>query len=159
MWFAREGRDSRPPGRELVADQPGREIRTCGELQGASSKRYLTDDEIVMVAPCDGPCSFRSRIWRGKACPAIVLVSQLAGGPSPNWSSSQVANMIYRAYLGFPAEGMRYFEDEIVLGEPKLFFVEFRIFGHGLRRCLTWPIRHAFDWSDLKAMVGGEIPH
>jgi hypothetical protein len=121
------------------------------------SPRYLTDDEIVEVTPCGELCSFRLRIWRGKMCPPIVLVSQFAGGPSPSWSSSEVANLIHRAYLGFPAEGLLYFEDEMVFGERRLFFVGFRAFGHGLRRCLTWPIRHDFDWSELEAMVGEEI--
>jgi hypothetical protein len=123
-----------------------------------NSIRYLTDDEILEVAPCNEPCPFRLRIWRGKACPAIVLVSQLDGGPSPSWSSSQAANLIHRAYLGFPAEGMLYLEDETIFGERTLFFVEFRTFGHGLRRILSWPTRHPFDWADLDAMLVGEIP-
>jgi hypothetical protein len=128
------------------------------EIECPTSKKYLTDDEIVEVALCDERCSFHLRIWRGKACPAIVLVSQLGGGPSPSWSSSQFANLIQRAYLGFPAEGMLYFEDEIVLGERRLFFVQFTVFGHGLRRYLTCPYRHEFDWSVLEDMVGEVVP-
>ena len=126
-------------------------------IQCPASQRYLTDDEIAEIAPCDEPCSFRFRIWRGKACPAIVLVSQIDGGPSPSWSSSQAANLIHRAYLGFPAEGMIYFEDENVLGERTLFFVQFRAIGHGFRRFLTSPQRHAYDWAGLASMLGDEI--
>ena len=129
------------------------------QVQYPTSKKYLTDDEILEVAPYDRPCSFRLRIWRSKASPAIVLISQLAGGVSPSWSSSYTANLVHRAYLGFPEQGMNYFEDEVIFGERRLFFVRFRTFGQALRRCLTWPVRHDFDWIELEAMVGGEIPN
>jgi hypothetical protein len=134
------------------------EVRMGAQILHLTSKKYLTHDEMVQVVSCGETCSFRLRIWRGKACPAIVLVSQLAGGPSPSWSSSQAANLIHRVYLGFPAEGMLYFEDEAVLGQRKLFLVEFRVLGQGPRGYLTWPSRHDFDWLDLEDMVGGEVP-
>jgi hypothetical protein len=146
------------PRRETPRFLLEEEVCMNAQIECPTSKRYLTDDEIVEVVLCDEPRSFHLRIWRGKACPAIVLVSQLAGGPSPSGSSSQVANLIHRAYLGFLAEGMLYFEDQTVLGKRRLFFVGFKVFGHGLRRCLTSPYRCNFDWSDLEDTVGGKVP-
>jgi hypothetical protein len=130
----------------------------CTRVRCPTSKMYLTDDEIADFSLSDETSSFRLRIWRAKASPAIVLVSQLVGGPSPSWSSGHNANLIHRAYLGFPAEGMLYFEDETVLGERKLYSVGFHAIGDGLRHCLTWPIRHEFEWSDLEFLVGTTIP-
>jgi hypothetical protein len=128
------------------------------QLRHLQSRLYLTHDEIAEVLSRKELCSFRLRIWRGKACPAIVLVSQTAAGPSPSWSSSQAANTIYRAHLGFPAEGMLYFEDETVFGVRRLYLVEFAVFGHGSRRALFHPVRHEVDWADLEAMTGQGIP-
>jgi hypothetical protein len=141
-----------------VEDGPDREVCVPGQIRGMTSKRFLTDDELVGISLDGDRRSFRLRIWRGKACPAIVLVSQLARGPSPSWSSSQVANLIQQTYLGFPVEGLLYFEDEIILGERRLFRVSFVTFGQGLRQWMTSPNRYASCWSELEELVGEAIP-
>jgi len=121
-------------------------------------KRYLTHDEIVEITLREERCQFRLRIWRGKESPAIVLASQMTGGASPSWASSRLANLAYQVYLGFTADRILNFEDEVIHRERRLFVLEFASFGHGLRRHLGQPSRRTFHWSDLEAMVGGAIP-
>jgi hypothetical protein len=141
----------------LAGIRPEREVRVHRPIQNMISKWYLTDDEIVEITLCGERCSFRLRIWRSQAEPAIVLVSQRTGGPSPSWASSQLANLVHQVYLGFSDERMINFEDEVIHGERRLFVLEFTSFGHGLRRHLTQPIRRSFRWIDLEAMVGSAI--
>jgi hypothetical protein len=52
---------------------------------------------------------------------------------------------------------MLYFEDETVCDKRRLYFVEFKAFGYGLRRALTCPARRDFDWLELEAMVDQPI--
>jgi len=101
--------------------------------------------------------AFRLKIWRGKSLPAVVLASQLAGGPSPSWASSRLANLAYRAHLGFSAERMINFGDEMVCGEHVLFAVDFTAIGYGLRRYLTQAVRRPCRWFELEFMVGTGI--
>lgn len=124
-----------------------------------STSRYLTDDETVEITMHGDRSAFRMRIWRGKTGAAIVLVSQLTGGPSPSWGSCRLANLAQQVYLGFPAERSLYFEDEVVRDERRLFLVEFTPHGHGLRRYLTRAIRRSFRWSNLEEVVGSAIEH
>ena len=101
--------------------------------------------------------AFRLRIWRGTIGPAVVLVSQLAGGPSPSWFSSQLANLVLRAFLHFPAAGMLNFEDETIVSDRRLFRLGFQRFGHAHRCCLTQPARQPCTWRFLEAIVGKPI--
>jgi hypothetical protein len=127
------------------------------QLRHTTSKRYLTHDEIVEIPLREELCQFRLRIWRGKESPAIVLTSQLTGGTSPSWASSQIANLAYQVYLGFTADRVLNFEDEVINRERRLFVLQFASFGHGLRRHLGQPSRWPCHWRDLEAMVGGAI--
>jgi hypothetical protein len=127
------------------------------QVQSRPSRRYLTDDEIVELCLRGEPCRFRLRVWRNESGPAIVLASQVNGGPSPSLASSPLANLAYQAYLGFSSRRMINFEDQLTDGEQKLFLLEFVSFGHDFRRCLTQPSRRPFHWIDLEAMVGGAI--
>ncbi len=158
MWFAREGRHSRSSREDALEEGPDREASESGQVRGMSPRRFLTNDELVGISPDGSRRLFRLRVWREKACPAVVLVSQLAGGTSPSWYSSQVANLIQQTYLGFPAEGLLYFEDELVQGERRLFNVTFVSFGQGLRQWMTSPKRLAFSWPELEELVGEAIP-
>jgi hypothetical protein len=106
--------------------------------------------------------TFRLRIWRGKAGPAVVLASQLIGGPSPSWSSSQLANLAFRVYLGFSPAGMLNFEDETIVNERALFALSFKPLGHLDRRYLPQPVRRLFRRCCLEDIVGEPVarqPH
>jgi hypothetical protein len=127
------------------------------QLRHMTLKMYLTHDEIVEIVLRGVRCEFRLRIWRGKESPAIVLASQLPRGASPSWVSSQLANLAYQVYLGFTADRILNFEDEVINRERRLFVLDFASFGRGLRRHLGQPSRRPFYWSDLEAMIGGEI--
>jgi hypothetical protein len=124
------------------------------QLENLTRKSYLTDDETVEIAMHGEYNRFRLRIWRGAEGPAIVLASQLTGGPSPSWASSRLANLARQVYLGFSAERMITFEDEMVCGEQLLFVVEFTSIGYGLRRYLTHPDRRPCRWLELEFLVG-----
>jgi hypothetical protein len=134
--------------------RPERELRGPPEVKRASPTRFLTDDEVLEILLLGDPCWFRVRIWRSKAQPSIVLVSQLPGGPSPSWATGRLANLIYRVHLGFTADGLRYFEDDIAIGQRMLSFVEFTPFGHGTRRLLVQSVRRPCSWVDLESVVG-----
>jgi hypothetical protein len=103
--------------------------------------------------------AFRMRIWRGKTSPAIVLVSQLPGGPSPSWGSCRLANLAHHVYLGFTRERTLNFEDELMRGQRRLFLVEFTPHGYGLRQYLTRAVRRSFRWSSFEELVGSAIEH
>ena len=149
--------DSPSSERDTVANQRDQQSLPGCPPQGPPSGRYLTDDEIVEVSSGDERGAFRLRIWRGTIGPAVVLVSQLAGGPSPSWFSSQLANLVLRAFLHFPAAGMLNFEDETIVSERRLFRLGFQRFGHAHRCCLTQPARQPCTWRFLEAIVGKPI--
>jgi hypothetical protein len=157
MWFAGNSKDSSSSKQYDTANRREDESRPNFQSQSPTSRRYLTDDEIVEVFSGGKREAFRLRIWRGKALPAIVLASQIVGGSSPSWSSSHLANLAFRAYLHFPDADMLNFEDETIVSERRLFFLEFRQFGHAHRCCLTEPIRRPFNWRCLEDIVGEAI--
>jgi hypothetical protein len=127
------------------------------QLRKMNPNRYLTDDETVELKIQGERSMFRMRIWRGESGPAIVLVSQVTGGASPIWASSQLANLAYRVYLGFRPDRMLNFEDEHVRGERRLFLVGLTPHGHGLRQYLTRAVRRPFRWSNLEDLVGETV--
>jgi hypothetical protein len=142
---------------ELAITKQWEGIGMPRQIRILSPSRYLTDDEIVEIAMHEECCAFRLRIWRDATSPAIVLASQLPGGPSPSWASSRLANLAYQVHLGFSVERMINFEDETVCGERVLFAVAFTFVGYGLRRYLTHAVRRPSRWSELELMVGAAI--
>jgi hypothetical protein len=120
---------------------------------------HLVDDEIIEVAFRGHRFSYRLRIWRARGRPAVVLVSQVPRGAPPAWLRSRLANLAYRAYLGFPSEGMLYFEDEESPGGRRLTRVHFATLGPELRRHLVEPVEQLARWDDLHRVLGCEVPH
>lgn len=122
-------------------------------------KHHLVDDEVVELPFQGHRFAYRLRVWRSRGGPAIVLASQLHGGAPPCWMRTKLANLAYRAYLGFSEGGMLYFEAEAEAtpGGPRLVQVEFEAVGHGLRRQLTRPAERQRRWEDLRSIVGAEV--
>lgn len=127
------------------------------DARGAVVKSFLIDDELVEVLFRGDRFPYRLRIWRNKGGPAIVLTSQVPGGAPPACLRSRLANLAFRAFLGFPAEGMFYFEDERTQGGRRLLQVKFHSVGHGLRRHLIGAVERPMRWDDFFSIIGSEV--
>jgi hypothetical protein len=63
---------------------------------------------------------------------------------------------VYQAYLGFPTEGMLYFEDVRTQDGLRLVQVTFDSVGPGLRRHLVGPVDRSKRWDEFCSIVGSE---
>jgi hypothetical protein len=121
-------------------------------------RRFLVDDDIVVFASYKRDHKVRMRIWRGKDAITVVLVSQVDGDISPALNSTSIANKVFSHHLGYPDNGMLYFEDfEIPSGGRCLQQVYFEYIGCGLRRQLFKPIARVREWGHIEYVVGEKV--
>jgi hypothetical protein len=124
------------------------------QAEDAGARHHLVDDERIELHFHGDRFLYRLRIWRSRNGPAIALASQVPGGAPPACLRSKLANLAFQAYLGYPAEGMLYFEEEPTPDGPQLVHVDFRRLGHGLRGRLIEPVERPVRWDDFRAIVG-----
>lgn len=131
--------------------------------------RHLTDDEVVhFTTKTSGETPVRIRIWRAaddrdnagpRSWKPVVLASQVTEPrecmwPKPSLITSKVANYINALVLGYPADGLIYFEDEE--SEPGVMVLNhciFEYFGRKHRLQFFKPVRVECPWSELEHVV------
>jgi hypothetical protein len=94
---------------------------------------HLVVDEVVPVANH----RFRVRVWRCADAQPVVLLSQVKGHPPPDWHSSQLANLVVKAFLGYSATIPTFFEICRWNGMARAFRVGYSTVGSNLRPILV----------------------
>ena len=114
---------------------------------------HLVVDEVVPVATH----RFRVRVWRCADAQPVVLLSQVKGHPPPDWHSSQLANLVVRAFLGYSAAIPTFFEISRWDGMARAFRVNYDTVGCNLRPILVMPRYTPLEPAVIEQVFGRKL--
>jgi hypothetical protein len=114
---------------------------------------HLVVDEVVPVANH----RFRVRVWRCADAQPVVLLSQVKGHPPPDWHSSQLANLVVRAFLGYSATIPTFFEISRWNGTARAFRVGYSTIGCNLRPILVSPHYNPLKPEVIEQVFGRKL--
>lgn len=111
---------------------------------------WLVDDEPVDLEVDGVAETYRLRIWRGGHGPAVVLVSPTPGRQRCSRVSSQLANLVHRAFLAYDQRGMHFLEKD----GARFHAVNFLGVGRDDRLTLLRPQYREVSREDVLDLIG-----